>query len=118
MNQILNPVQVEQKILETSNRIAKSAGECDRRYRAFLEAEWKYEQAYAKAYMGFDGPQQEKRYAAVEATADEKKALNVADAAYRYADRLARSLQAELMSYQSVNRSVLATYSAAGVGER
>ncbi|WP_202939907.1 hypothetical protein [Rothia amarae] len=68
--------------------------------------------------MSFEGPQQEKRYAAVRATAAEKEALDVADAAYRYADRLARSLQAELMSYQSVNRSVLATYSAAGVGER
>ncbi len=111
-------MQVEQKILETSNRIAKSAGECDRRYRAFLAAERAYEQAYAAAYMSFEGPQQEKRYAAVRATAAEKEALDVADAAYRYADRLARSLQAELMSYQSVNRSVLATYSAAGVGER
>lgn len=111
-------MQVEQKILETSNRIAKSAGECDRRYRAFLAAERAYEQAYAGAYMSFEGPQQEKRYAAVRATAAEKEALDVADAAYRYADRLARSLQAELMSYQSVNRSVLATYSAAGVGER
>ena len=111
-------MQVEQKILETSNRIARSAGECDRRYRAFLEAERAYEQAYAAAYMGFEGPQQEKRYAAVRATSAEKEALDVADAAYRYVDRLAKSLQAELMSYQSVNRSVLATYSAAGVGER
>ena len=111
-------MQVEQKILETSNRIAKGAGECDRRYRAFLDASRAYEQAYAIAYMSFDGPQQEKRYAAVRDTASEKEALDEADAAYRYADRLSKSLQAELMSYQSVNRSVLATYSAAGVGER
>lgn len=114
----LFPAQVEKKILETSNRIAKSAGECDKRYRAFLEAERTYEQAYAKAYMEFEGPQQEKRYAAVRAAASEKEVLDVADAAYRYADRLAKSLQAELMAMQSVNRSVLATFSAAGVGER
>lgn len=112
------PAQVEQKILELSNRIARSAGECDKRYQALKEAERVYEQAYANAYVRAECPQTEKKYRAVLATVAEREALDVADAAYRYADRLAKSLQSELMAYQTVNRSVLATYSVAGVGER
>lgn len=112
------PAQIEQKILEISNRIARSAAECNRRYQVFLDAERAYDKAYAQAFVQADCPQTEKKYRAFIATVELKEALDVADAAYRYADRLAKALQAELMAYQSVNRSVMATYSVAGVGER
>lgn len=118
MDEVHNPATVERKILETTTRIAKSAGECNRRYTARLDAERTYEQSYARAYLSHEGPQQEKRYAAVLATTDEKEHADVTEAAYRYADRLAKSLENELMAYQSVARSVGRMYSAAGVGER
>jgi hypothetical protein len=113
----LNPVQVEQRIRETANRIANSAQVCNDRYVAFLTADREYDAAYAAAFLDHDGPQTEKRYAAESATTEQREARDVADAAYRYADRLAKALQAELMAYQSINKSVLATYSAAGTGE-
>ena len=112
------PAQVEQKILEISNRIARSASECNKRYQALLEAERAYELAYAQAFVQAECAQTEKKHRAIIATADLKEKRDIADAAYRYADRLAKALQAELMAYQSVSRSVLATFSAAGVGER
>ena len=115
---ILNPVVVEQHIRHVTDRIAKSAAVCDERYRAVLDTDRAYDLEYARSYLAHQGPQTEKRYAAEVATADERAARDVADAAYRYADRLAKALQAELMAYQSLNKSVLATYSAAGVGER
>lgn len=115
---VLNPVAVEQKILELSNRIARSAGICNDRYVAKNDAEEAYTRAYAHAYLEHQGPQQEKRYAADLACTEQKHELNVADAAYRYADRLAKALESELMAYQSVARSVGRMFSAAGTGER
>lgn len=115
--EVWNPVQVEQRIRETANRIAKSANVCDQRYRTFLEAEAAYDQAYARAYMRYDGPAHEKRYYAELQTANERAARDVADAAYRYADRLAKSLESELRAWQSVGASIRAAYSVAGTGE-
>lgn len=113
-----SPVSVEQKILEISNRISKSAGSCNTSYVAFLTADRAYDRAFAKAFLAHKGPQTEKRYAAEEATEAEREARDVADAAYRYGDRLSKALQAELMAMQSVNKSVLAQFGVAGVGER
>lgn len=114
----LTPVAVENHIRELSNRIAKSASVCNERYQAFLDADRAFDQAYAQAFLAHEGPQTEKRYAADLASMEERAARDVADAAYRYADRLSKALSAELMAYQSLNRSVLAQYNAAGVGER
>lgn len=114
----LTPVMLEQHILGLSNRIAKSAGECNTRYKAYLDADRAFDRAFAQAYMAHEGPQSEKRYAAEVATTDEREARDVADAAHRYADRLSKALQSELLAYQSLNKSILAQYQVAGVGER
>lgn len=113
----LNPVDIEHKVREIANRIALSAGVCNDRYRAFLDADRAYDQAYARAYLGDGGPAHERRYAAEVATAAEREARDVADAAYRYADRLAKALESELRAYQSVGASVRQMYGVAGRGE-
>lgn len=113
-----NPASVEQEILRISNRIAKSAGVCDERYREFLTADRAFDVAEARAYLGHEGPAHEKKYAATLVTEGERERRDVADAAYRYADRLSKALTAELMAMQSVNKSVLAMYGAAGKGEQ
>ena len=114
----LNPVNIENHIRELSQRIAKSASVCNSRYIEFLDADREFDKAFAQAYLAHDGPQSEKRYAADEATMPERERRDVADAAYRYADRLSKALQSELMAYQSLNKSVLAQFNVAGVGER
>lgn len=114
----LTPVAVENHIRELSTRIAKSASVCNERYQVFLEADRLFDQAYAQAFLAHDGPQTEKRYAADLASIEQREVRDVADAAYRYADRLSKALSAELMAFQSLNKSVLAQYGAAGVGER
>ena len=114
----LTPVAVENHIRELSTRIAKSASVCNERYQVFLEADRAFDQAYARAFLAHDGPQTEKRYAADLASLGEREARDVADAAYRYADRLSKALSAELMAFQSLNKSILAQYQVAGIGER
>jgi hypothetical protein len=116
-NEVLNPVQIEAHIRELANRIANSATVCNDRYAAYLDADRAYDRAYAQAFLTHDGPQTEKRYAAEYATHAEREARDVADAAYRYADRLAKALESELRAWQSLNASVRAQYAVAGVGE-
>ncbi|MGY2747250.1 hypothetical protein [Arthrobacter sp. UYCu723] len=113
----LNPVAIEQRIRDISNRIALSAGVCNDRYVAVLQTDHTYEQAFAAAYMSHEGPAHEKKYAAELATAAERTARDIADAAYRYADRLAKALESELRAYQSIGASVRAMFNVAGRGE-
>jgi hypothetical protein len=114
---VLNPVNIEQRIRDISNRIANSASVCNDRYVAFLTADREYDQAFASAYMTYDGPQHAKKPAAELATLNERTARDVADAAYKYADRLAKALESELRAYQSIGASVRAMFGVAGRGE-
>lgn len=113
----LNPVAIENRIREISERIAKSAQVCNDRYKAYLDADRAYDHAFALAYMTHKGAAHEKKYAAELATTAQREALDVADAAYRYADRLAKALESELRAYQSIGASVRAMYAVAGRGE-
>lgn len=109
-----NPTDVEASIRAVSNQISKNVLFADQEYRKFLTADHVYDLAYARAYMAHRGPAHEKRYAAELATEKERDARDVADAAYRYADRQARALDSELRSWQSVGASVRSMWSAAG----
>lgn len=110
-----NPVEVENSIRSVSNQISENVSEVDRCYRAFQKAEHTYDLAFARAYMGHRGPAHEKRYAAELATEQERADRDVKEAAYKYADRRSRALDAELRSWQSVGASVRSMYSVAGV---
>jgi hypothetical protein len=115
MSDVLNPVDIERAIRNCSDRITKGVKVCSDTYSAFLKADHEFDQAFAQAYMGHDGAAHEKRYAAELATVAERQRRDAADVAYRYADRLARALENELRAWQSVNASVRAMYSVAGV---
>lgn len=117
VTEVHNPVSIETAIRDCSNRIAAGVKVCGERYQAFLDADRAYDRAYAFAFMRHEGPQGEKRYAAELATHDERAARDVADAAYRYADRQAKALESELRAWQSVGASVRAMYAVAGRGE-
>jgi len=117
MPEVWNPAEVEQRIKEISERISKGVSVCDERYRAFLEADRLYDSAFALAYLDHEGPAHEKKYAAELATHTEREARDIADAAYRYADRTAKALENELRAMQSVGASIRAMYAAAGRGE-
>lgn len=114
MSDVLNPVDIERAIRNCSDRIAKGVKVCSDTYSAFLAADHEFDQAFAQAYMGHDGPAHEKKFAAELATVAARRKRDEADVAYRYADRLARALENELRAWQSVNASVRAMYSVAG----
>lgn len=114
MSDVLNPVDIEASIRACADRITNGVRVCSDRYDAFLKADAAYDQAFARAYMGHDGPAHEKRYAAELDTVKQRAARDAADVAYRYADRQAKALESELRAWQSVGASVRSMYSAAG----
>ena len=118
MDEVLNPVEVEARIREISNRIARSVQVCSDRYRDFMRADLEYDHAFAVAYMAHEGPAHEKKYGAEIATKDQREARDIADTAYRHADRLPQAPEAELRGRQAAKASLRNTYAVSGVGER
>jgi hypothetical protein len=112
-----NPAQIEAAIRECAARIANGVIVCGNAYKAYLEADHEYDKAFAHAYLEATGPQHEKKYVAELATEKERRARDVADSAYRFADRQARALDNELRAWQSVGASVRSMYGVAGRGE-
>ena len=117
MSDVWNPAQIEEKIREVSNRIAGSVSECNNTYKVFLESDHRYDVAFAQAYLNTDGPAHAKRYAAELATQEQRHNRDVADAAYRYAEKRARALDNELRALQSIGASIRQAYAVAGRGE-
>jgi hypothetical protein len=113
----LNPVQIEQNIRTCSERIHRGVIVVSNAEAAARQARRDYDLAYAVAYMDSDGPAHERRYAAEITTADERAAADVAELAYRHAERTAKAVEAELRAWQSVGASVRVMYGAeTGVG--
>lgn len=113
----MDPVSIENAIRQCANHIAKGVTVCSNAYSAFLAADREYDQAYARAYIEAGGAAHERKYIAELATSEERQKRDIADAAYKYSDRQAKALEAELRALQSVGASVRGMYQVAGRGE-
>jgi len=114
MSEVLNPVQVEQSIRTLANHIAKGVTVVSNAETKAREARRVYDLAFAFAYMNHKGPAHEKKYQATLDTAAELEAADVAELAYKHAERTARALTEELRAWQSVGASVRAMYNVPG----
>lgn len=116
--EVLNPVSVERKIQETSNRIAEGVRivtAAEREARRLVRA---FDLAFAFAYKNAEGPAHERKYAATIEAMPHREAADIAEIAFRHAERTARALEKELFAWQSINNSVRAMYNSAGAGQR
>ena len=113
----LNPVEIEQAIRELVNRISKGIQFTSARYSEFLEADREFDRAFSRAYLDAEGSIKDREHTARLETMDERDARDVADAAYRHADKLSRALESELRALQSLGASVRMMYGVAGRGE-
>lgn len=119
MADVLSPVEIETRIGDVANRIAKGVQVVSERHREFLDADRAYDQAVARAYLAADDlPAHARKYQAELATAREREARDVAEVAYQYARAHARALEDQLRALQSVGASIRTAYSVAGAGER
>lgn len=118
MNDVLNPVDIEQVIRETADRIAKGVSVVSNAEAKAREASRSYDRAYAAAYLRAPGPSHEKKYRAELDTEAERDAVDVAELAFKHAERTAKALESKLRAYQSVGASVRTMYAGqlSGVG--
>lgn len=112
MSDVLNPVDLENQILDIKNRCHNGVKIFSEKLEAFLDAETEYEHAESQAYLDHDGPQTEKRHAARVAAYDHRKVMNKAKVEYRYVEKKLDAYMAELAALQNLNKGVRAIYNA------
>ena len=117
MDRVLNPVDIETAIRDISERIAKGVPITSKRYREFLDADREFDRAYASAYLHAEGSIKDKEMTARLETMTQREVRDIAEVAYRHADRLSKALEGELRATQSLGASVRMMYSVAGRGE-
>jgi hypothetical protein len=114
MSDVLNPVEVEQHIRELANHISRGVTIVSNAEAEARRARHACDVAFAHAYIAYDGPAHQKRYAAEASTEEERAEADTKELAFRHAERTARALTEELRAYQSIGASVRAMYSTPG----
>ena len=114
---VYSPISIEQAIQRCSNRIANGVMVCAKRFDEWKARENDFDVAWAKAFLSAEGSVDARKQKAVIETEPQRTARDIAEGAYKYADRQARALENELKALQSVGASIRAAYQVAGRGE-
>ena len=110
--EVLNPVDAERKIQELSDRIAKGVGVVTAAEREARAKKRAFDLAYAHAYKRAEGSIKDREYAADIEAMPHREAADVAEIAFKHAERTAKALEKELFAWQSILNSVRAIYGA------
>lgn len=111
---MLNPVEVEQTIWSVSNDIARGVAVVSSAEQAASKARRVYDLAYASSYLSASGPAHEKKYRAEMDTAQERADAEIAEVAFEHAKRQMRALEGRLSAFQTISKSIIAVFGAAG----
>ena len=110
----LNPVTLEQEMIDSLNSISKSIKPVSAAYDAWKTAELAYKREFALAFREAEGSVKDREQAAVlesEAAADEMKDAEVV---YKRLLDFQRAYRDRLSAVQTLAKSVNAAYNAAG----
>lgn len=114
--QPLNPVQMEQQILEATNLVSRSILAVSDAYDQWQQAELEYKLAYAKAYKEAAGSIEERKQTAILMTEDEAQDLKDYEVIYKRILDYQRAYRDKLSALQSLSKSVVAAYNSQAVG--
>ncbi len=112
MSDVLNPVDLENRIMDIKDRVHNGVKIYSDKLQAFLDSETEYEHAESQAYLDHDGPQTEKRHAARVAAYELRKVMDRAKTEFRYVEKKLDAYIAELMALQNLNKGVRTMYNA------
>lgn len=115
-SEVLNPVDIELMIRKFSNEIAKGVAAVSRAHAEHKRTARVLDLAFARAYMASKGPSHEKKYLAEIATEQERMDADVAEVAFRHAERQMKALETQLSSAQTISKSVNQMFGASGTG--
>jgi hypothetical protein len=110
-----NPVDVERKIEETKNRIAKGVTIVTAAEREKKAKKRDFDLAMAFALKKAEGPEYLRKADATIVAMPHREAAENAELAFNHAIRQADALERELFAWQSILNSVRAMYNASGV---
>ncbi len=105
-----NPADIERRLEELANRIAKGVTIISNAEREARAARRDFDLAYAHAYKRSEGPVNERKYAADIDTMPHRERAEIAELAFRHAERTAKALEKELIAWQSIGSSVRTMY--------
>lgn len=114
--ELLTPVDLEQKILDLKQRTDSAIDNLEKVHGDYLSADRDYDQAKAFAFLRADGNIEVRKAQTELDTADERKNRDVAEVAYRYAQRRLRAMEDELSGLQTISASLRVAYQTAGRG--
>lgn len=116
MNQPLNPVQLENEILATTNSVVGSIPKVSEAYNTWQQAVLEQKKAFAKTYLTSKGSVEERKQQATLHTMDTATAEIVAEVTYRRLLDYQKAYREKLSAYQSLTKSVVAAYQSQGSG--
>lgn len=114
MSRVLNPVEVEAAIRQAAQTVYEGVDIVTVRLQEYKDADRQYDLDYAHAFMNHSGPQGEKRYQAEIDTTEARKARDVAEVAWKYAERRIKAAESTLSAFQTISKSVTQMYGASG----
>lgn len=117
MSEVLNPVEIEQGILAAVAEVAEGIRVTSDRHSTYLEADHAFDLAWSRSYLSSTGTVAEREARCELAVEEERRTRDVAEAAYKYADRRTKAAESRLSAFQTLSRSVTAMYGAAGRSE-
>lgn len=110
---IHNPADIERKIEELANRIARGVPVVSGAEREAKAKRRDFDLAYALAYKrACNEPAHERRFSADIESMPHREAAENAELAFRHAERTAKALEKELLAWQSIGSSVRTIFGA------
>ncbi len=112
----LTPIRVESRIQELVGSLSDALVAWKKAFGQWKKAEREYDVAFATAKINVssDVPYNDRGHHATVATVDQRTAKDVAEEAFRYAEKRLDAVRSALSAWQSINRSVQMAYQNAG----
>lgn len=112
MDQTLNPVSLEQELLETLNSVSRSIKPVSDAYDQWKTAELAFKKEYAIAYRLAEGSIEDRKQKATEDTFPAADEMKDAEVEYKYMLDHQRAYRDKLSALQTLAKSVNAAYGA------
>lgn len=108
-SEVVTPADLEQRIAFYTDQINQGVAIISEREGEAKRLQRELDREFARQYLAADGPQTEKRYRAELETAQLRADAEVAQLAFRHAERQMRSLETQLSAWQTIAKSLLAS---------
>ncbi len=112
-----NQVEVVKRLSELSRSLDAATEEIGTLDDFAVRAKGKYEVAFARSFLSAEGSMDQRKQIAILACADEKLAMEIAEAQVRAVKEKINTLRSQISIGQSLSAAIRQQFSAEGVGQ-